>query len=159
MTEDRFLAIYLNDHLAAAIAGFELAKRAAGNNKDTPVGTFLSGLASDIDEDRRTLERFMSELEIRKDLLKDAAAWIAEKVGRLKLNGQLVGYSDLSRLVELEGLNLGVEAKLAMWRNLSQIREKYPALAGADIEESMRRAEAQKRDLERFREEAARRAL
>ena len=33
---------------------------------------------------------------------KDGAAWVAEKLGRLKTNGQLTGYSPLSRLVELE---------------------------------------------------------
>ena len=37
------------------------------------------------------------------------AGWVAEKAGRLKLNGSLLTYSPLSRLVELEGLSLGVE--------------------------------------------------
>jgi hypothetical protein len=157
--EERFLGIYLNDHLAGAIAGSELAKRAARNNEGTPLVAFLDRLTTDIDEDRRALETLMSDLGVRRDVVKDAAAWMAEKVGRLKLNGRLVGYSDLSRLVELEGLSLGVEGKLAMWRNLSRIRQRYPALEHTNIEELIQRAEAQRRELEEVRQEAAVQAL
>jgi hypothetical protein len=159
MSEERFLGIYLNDHLAGAIAGLELAKRAARNNEGTPLGAFLDRLTTHIDEDRGALEALMSDLGVKKDLLKDAAAWMAEKVGRLKLNGRLVGYSDLSRLVELEGLSLGVEGKLAMWRNLSRVRQRYPALEDSDIDELIQRAEAQRRELEEARQEAAVTAL
>jgi hypothetical protein len=159
MSKDRFLAIYLNDHLAGSIMGSELAKRAAASNKGTSMGEFLAQLARDIEQDRKALEALMTELGIRKDRLKDAAAWMAEKAGRLKLNGKIVGYSDLSRLVELEGLTLGVEGKLSMWRNLIQVRDKYPPLAIANLEELVRRAETQRADLERARQEAAKGAL
>ncbi|MFN2526436.1 MAG: hypothetical protein ABR505_09295 [Actinomycetota bacterium] len=159
MADNRYLAIYLNDHLAGAIAGHELAKRAAGNNQGTPVGAFLSRLADEIDEDRSALEDLMGDLGIKKDLVKDAAAWMAEKVGRLKLNGKLVGYSDLSRLIELEGLSLGVEGKVALWRNLNQVADRYPELVTADLEQLLRRAEKQREELEGFRQDAARVAL
>ena len=155
MSAEGYLGIYLNDHLAGAIVGSELAKRAAGNNAGTEVGAFLSRLADDIDDDRKALEDLMSRLGIQRNLLKDAAAWVAEKVGRLKLNGQLLGYSDLSRLIELEGLSLGVEGKLALWRNLSQVRDRYPTLAVTDLDELIRRAETQRKELEGFRQNAA----
>jgi hypothetical protein len=159
MEGTRYLGIYLNDHLAGAIAGWELAKRATKNNKGTPLEGFLSRLATDINEDRQSLEILMERLGIRKDRLKDTAAWVAEKVGRLKFNGKLFGYSDLSRLVELEGLSLGVEGKLALWRNLSQIRDRHPALAGDRLDELIGRAETQREELERVRLEAARAVL
>lgn len=155
MSEERYLAIYLNDHLAGSVAGIELAKRAAGNNEGTPVGEFLSQLVTDIDEDRAALEAIMDELGVRKDLLKDAAAWVAEKVGRLKLNGKLIGYSPLSQLIELEGLALGVEGKLSLWRALQEVQGEYPALADADLDRLADRAKAQQEGLERFRREAA----
>lgn len=155
MSDERFLGIYLNDHLAGAIAGFELAKRATKSNTGTLLGDFLSRLSAEIDEDRETLENLMRDLGVRKAVLKDAAAWVAEKVGRLKLNGQIVGYSDLSRLVELEGLSLGVEARLGLWRNLKQISERYPALANSNLDRLIERAERQKSELEGFRREAA----
>ena len=59
---------------------------------------------------RRSLLATMEALGARVDRLKAAAAWGGEKLGRLKLNGQLRGYSPLSRVVELEGLALGVWA-------------------------------------------------
>ncbi|HZA39457.1 MAG TPA: hypothetical protein VFA00_02420, partial [Actinomycetota bacterium] len=74
-------------------------------------------------------------------------------------NGQLTGYSDLSRLIELEGLILGVEGKLAMWRTLIQIRDKYPPLAGANLEELARRAQDQLSELGGAHKDAAARAL
>ena len=155
MSDKRFLAIYLNDHLAGSIVGFELAKRAASSNEGTPTGVFLAKLAGEIQQDRGALEALMSDLGIKRNAFKQAGAWMAEKAGRLKLNGQVVGYSKLSRLVELEWLSLGVEGKLAMWRNLHQVRAKYPELAEADLEEFIRRAEAQRSELERVRQEAA----
>jgi hypothetical protein len=159
MSSERHLSIYLNDHLAGSTAGYELAKRAASNNKGTPLGDLLGRLAGEIDEDRKVLEGLMSELGIQRNIAKGAAMWVAEKAGRLKFNGQLTGYSDLSRLIELEGLTLGVEGKLAMWRTLIQIRDKYPPLAGANLEELARRAQDQLSELDGAHKDAAARAL
>ncbi len=156
---DKYLSIYLNDHLAGAIGGSELAKRAAQNNSETDFGPPLEGLAAGIDEDRQTLELLMERLGVRKDLLKDAAAWMAEKVGRLKLNGQLTGYSDLSRLIELEGLSLGVEGKLSLWRNLREVAEAHPVLEPEEIDGLLARAESQRKELETLRRRAAAIAL
>src|SRR6478672_664976 len=103
--ETRLLAIYLNDHLAGAQFGVELVRRVASSNADDPVfGPPLAKLRDEIEADRVTLEEVMDRNSIRRDPLKPAAAWAAEKLGRLKLNGQLHGYSPLSRVVELEGL-------------------------------------------------------
>ena len=62
---------------------------------------------SQIEEDVDSLRDIMAALGVEEDRIKQAVAWAAEKVGRLKLNGQLLGYSPLSRLVELEGMMLG----------------------------------------------------
>ena len=159
VAEEKYLGIYLNDHLAGSVAGIELAKRAAGNNEGTPLGEFLEQLVVDIEEDRAALEAIMDELGVRKDLLKDTAAWIAEKVGRLKLNGKIIGFSPLSQLVELEGLALGIEGKLSLWRALQEIQGEYPALANADLDRLAARAKAQREGIERLRIEAAANAL
>jgi hypothetical protein len=152
---DKLLSIYMNDHLAGAIAGGELAKRAAGNNEGTPLGTFLARLQEEINEDRAALESIMDDLDIKKSAVKGAGAWLFEKAGRLKLNGQLTGYSDLSRVVELEGLSLGVEGKLSLWRSLHRVHDRYPALRLVDLEKLIERAERQRGELEGFRREAA----
>ena len=149
------LGIYLNDHLAGAIAGLELAKRSTSANEGNEYGDFLSKLVIEIEEDQVSLIKLMEHLGIRKDLMKDAAAWMGEKVGRLKLNGQLVGYSDLSRVVELEGLYLGVQGKLSLWRNLKTLQLTDIGTSGIDLTELETRAEIQLAGVEEHRSKAA----
>ena len=128
------IAIYLNDHLAGATGGLELARRALGANRGTEFEAPLERLATEIAEDRAALQDVMTRLEVTQDPLKVWAAWAAEKAGRLKLNGRLAGYSPLSRVVELEMLALGVEGKGALWRALAQTRADDARLAGVDLD-------------------------
>jgi hypothetical protein len=151
------LAIYLNDHLAGATGALELAKRAAGSNRGTELGTFLARLRDEIAEDRASLVEAMRRLDVGRDRTKIAAGWAAEKAGRLKLNGRLIGYSPLSRVVELEALALGVGGKLACWRTLDALANER--LRDVGLPELIERAERQRDELERFRLEAAREAL
>jgi hypothetical protein len=148
------MAIYLNDHLAGATVGVELARRAAGANRGSSYGQFLDELATEIRSDRESLIAIMRSLRVRVDRLKVSAAWAAEKLGRLKLNGQLRGYSPLSRLVELEALTLGVSGKLAMWRALDQLEPDHPELSKASLEELIARAQRQLESLEAQRRNA-----
>ena len=156
--DDR-LSIYLNDHLAAATAGANLARRTAGNNAGTGYGPVLEEVANEIEEDRAALVDVMERLSVSHDRLKTALAWGAERVGRLKLNGRLLGYSPLSRLEEIEALSLGVEGKLALWRALRSTHVSDPRLADIDLEHLIERARSQRRRLERQRVRAADEAL
>jgi hypothetical protein len=153
------LATYLNDHLAGATVGVELVRRAAGSNRGTSYGQVLSELADELAADRRTLETIMNRLEVRQDRAKAALAWGAEKLGRLKLNGQLVGYSPLSRLEELEALVLAVHGKLLLWQTLTGLAAVDRRLADFDFSELAKRARSQRRRLERQRTNSASEAL
>ena len=156
---DKLLKIYLNDHLAGSMAGLELAKRCYSSNEGTPLGDFLKTLTVEIENDKSDLEELMDVLGAAKDPVKQLAAWAGEKFGRLKMNGQLTGYSDLSRLEELEGLSLGVEGKLSLWRSLKKVADHDSRLATADLDGLMKRAERQREELELHRLEAAATAL
>jgi hypothetical protein len=147
------IAIYLNDHLAGATVGVELARRARNTNKDNELGDFLRRLTREIEGDRQTLRSVMSELGVRVDRAKQAAAWGSEKIGRLKPNGQLVGYSPLSRVVELELLAIGVSGKRGMWRALQHVLEA--PLTSADLAFLIERADRQRTELEEYRLRAA----
>lgn len=154
------LATYLNDHLAAATAGRELARRTASSNRHSPrYGAALQKLAGEIEEDRRSLQAAMRALGVGEDRLKVAAGWSAEKLGRLKPNGRLLSYSPLSRLVELEGLTLGVRGKLSMWESLSAVRGADPQLSEIGLERLAERARGQLQTLEALRLEASGEAL
>ncbi len=145
------LATYLNDHLAGATGGRELARRAAGSNQGNRYGKSLELIAREIDEDRSALLEVMAALDIGVDRLKVMAGWGAEKVGRLKPNGSLLRYSPLSRVVEIEGLILGVTGKLALWRSLERLSPEWPVLADFDLGALIARAESQLDELERHR--------
>ena len=139
----RRLDVYLNDHLAGAMVGVELSRRAAENNRGTSLGDFLEGLHREIVEDRQTLQRLMTALGVEQSALKPAAGWVLEKAGRLKLNGQIRGYSPLSRLVELEGLETGVSGKRALWQTHSSVFDGDPRLAQFNLDGLIARAEEQ----------------
>ena len=112
--------IYLNDHLAGATAGLELVGRMVSENEDGAFGAPLRKLRAEIEEDRDELISIIERLGHPVDRVKIAVGWTAEKVGRLKPNGQLRGYSPLGRMLELETLLGGITAKLALWQALEQ---------------------------------------
>jgi hypothetical protein len=154
----KLLGLYLNDHLAGATLGLELVRRTARENKDSELGSFLADvLFPEIEEDRRTLQRLMGQTGIAPSRPKVAAAWLAEKLGRLKLNGELRRYSPLSRLVELEGLAVGIEGKRALWLALGAAR--LGGLSGFDFQALAERAEFQRSRLEEHRLAAVTAAL
>jgi hypothetical protein len=153
------LAIYLQDHLAGATLGMELARRAASENTATPLGEILETIKHEIEDDRATLNSIMSALEISPDRLKNAAAWTGEKAGRLKLNGHLTSYSPLSPVVELEGLITGVTGKRALWRTLRRLADDDPRLQADQIDELLARADRQLETLWSVHSDASHAAL
>jgi hypothetical protein len=130
-TQDRnvhrqvLVGIYLNDHLAGATAGVELARRLAKSQHGSENGVTLSELADAIAQDRNELMDIMADLDVPIRRYKVITAWIAEKGGRLKFNGRLFTRSPLSTLVELEVLRLGVEGKAALWRTLRAVAASH----------------------------------
>lgn len=149
---DRFLAIYLNDHLAGAVAGVELARRTRASNEGTEIGTALAEVCAEIEADRETLRSAMRRLHVREDPVKPALGWLAEKLGRLKPNGRLRGYSPLSRVIEIEALLTGIEGKRRLWRSLE--RTCSARLPDFDFAALEARAEAQQGRLENCRAQA-----
>jgi hypothetical protein len=149
-----YLGTYLNDHLAGSTIGRELSKRAAGENRATPLGDFLENLHEEIVEDRDALKEVMDALDVGEDRVKTIAAMVGERIGRLKPNGNLLGYSPLSRVVELEGLALGVQGKASMWDALGLVDD--PRLETFDFAALERRAERQRRGIEKHRLDAVR---
>lgn len=153
----QYLGIYLNDHLAVLAGAEELVDRSLQSNRGTPLGEFLQSLLDSIREDRNALESLMDEREVKQNWAKTGGAWLAERVGRLKLNGELTGYSPLSRLVEIEGIGLALEARRAFWATLSEVG--ISQAAGRPAEELAARSQSQVGELEAHRRSAAKEAL
>jgi len=157
--DEKLLRIYLQDHLAGSTVGVELARRTRGANEGTEYGPPLAQIAAEIEADRRHLQGIMEDLGFGGDKLKNIAAWGVEKAGRLKLNGQLTGYSPLSRVVELEGLLTGITGKRAVWVTLLEVAPGEQRLDAALLERLRDRADAQRATVEELREKAAREAF
>jgi len=154
-----YLKIYLQDHFAGATAGLELARRAAGANEGTPYGEVLAPIAREIEEDREALRDIMARLELGPDRLKVGGAWVGEKAGRFKLNGHLTGYSPQSRVVELEGLVIGVTGKRCLWAALRSVADQEPRLDVEELDSLIGRADGQIARLEELRLEAVAEAV
>jgi hypothetical protein len=149
------LGIYLNDHLAGATGGLELARRMAGSRRGPAADSSLQRVADEIAQDRQALLDMMAALGIPVRAYKVYAAWIGEKAARLKLNGYLLARSPLSDLVELEMLRLGVEGKSAGWRTLRVLADRDHRLGAAQLDELISRARRQADLLEELRVRAA----
>lgn len=157
VTAPGLLSTYLRDHHAGAVAGLNLARRLASANEGNEYGGELGLIAAEIEEDMTALEGLMEDLGVSPDQLKDLAATVGEKLGRLKPNGRWLSYSPLSRLLELEALTLGVSGKQALWRALRQTVGSE--VEGVDFDELASRAERQRERLEALRLRAAGQAL
>lgn len=153
--DDGLLAVYLNDHLAGAMVGTELAHRLAGAEAEWVGAGQLRQVAAEVAEDRQALQQMMAALDVPVRHYKVWAGWTLEKVGRLKLNGRLLSRSPLSRLIELEAMRLGVEGKAAAWRTLRTRAEIDSRLDTKRIDELIERARRQIDQLERLRVRAA----
>ncbi len=156
--ERKFLSIYLNDHLAGSVVGSRLARRIAKKNRGNDYGAQVSKIADEIEEDQRQLQEVMERTGVRTKRPRLALAWLAEKGMRLKPNGTLVGYSPLSRVLDLEGLTMGITGKLELWRSLEASRSGSE-LPGIDLARLIERAEGQRDRVEDLRIRAAREAL
>jgi hypothetical protein len=155
---DRLLAIYLNDHLAGAALGVELARRLRSSNRGDPeFGEPLARICGEIEADRETLIRLMDRLGVERKPFKPALAVLGERLGRLKLNGQWRGYSPLSRVLELEVLASGIGGKMQLWNALEQSFGE--SLDGLDFHALAERADRQGQQVEDLHLAAAQRAL
>lgn len=157
--DEKRLRIYMQDHLAGATAGEALAQRTRENNQGTTYGDALGRLADEISADKRELEQIMDAFGFGPDRAKNLAFLVGAKAGGLKPNGQLRGYSPLSRVTEMEGLIAGISGKLSLWRALAELAPEEPRLDAERLERLMNRGEEQRRTVEELRTRAVRAAF
>jgi hypothetical protein len=159
MSDDHLLAIYLNDHLAAATAGVALFRRVSRSGTDVKTVAELTSLTDEVVSDRDALRQLMRRLSVMERRPMEALGWFGEKLGRLKLNGRLLSRSPLSDVIEMEGLRLSVQSKLGCWRVLRALADHDPRLATQELDTLVRRAEDQARRIDVLHHQAAEQRL
>ena len=146
--DGRLLSIHLRDHHALLVALRELAHRMrAGAQGDSQA--FAAEVGRVAEDDIACLEAFLGDLGSAPSLTRQSAVWVAEKVGRLKLNGRVFRSSPLSPVAELEGCRLLLESDRALWAGLEHLK-----LGPPDAAERARRTQNLLATAERLRLEA-----
>jgi hypothetical protein len=149
----------LADHLAGSAGGVSLAKRIARQNSANDMGREMDKLSTAIEEDQAALERLLDRVGARRRRWRQAGAVVGERLSRLKPNGKLFGYSPLSRVLEFEGMIMGVTGKLELWRSLLTSHADDPRFDAAELERLRRRAEDQRERLVQLHARAAEQAF
>lgn len=144
--DKELLELYLSDHLTGSAAGLSRMRRMADDYAGSETGRVLRDIAHEVDEEQDRLERLIDTLGLRRLRHRQAAAWTAEKVGRLKLNGRVLTTSPMTPLLELELMRSAVMGKLGLWQTLTEIGAEL----GEDPEEFRGLAEQARRQAERL---------
>lgn len=119
--DHHLLAVYLNDHLAGAVAGSQRMRRTADTLARTPVGPAMDRVAREVAEEREELRDLLGTLGVTQTLPKQVATWLGEKAARLKANGRVLGRSPMTALLEVELLRSAVMGKRGVWQTLTEL--------------------------------------
>jgi hypothetical protein len=148
MQGDARLRIYLADHFAATALAGDLALRSLRRNRGSNLEAWLRSFLDENDRQRSLMLDAMRRVGAARNPVKDLAARTAERLGRLKPNGQLRGYSPLSRLVEIEALLGTIAGCRSLWVALDAVGD--PRWDSLPFGEAARRLEDLGGELERL---------
>lgn len=149
------LTTYLNDHLAGSVAAVELLNHLIERHTALGWAGFLSELRAEIEADQASLRDVLQRLGEEGSAMKNAAAWVGEKLSVARRTFSPGYDARLALLEELETIALGVQGKLGLWRALTIVAPSYPALRGLDLARLEQRARDQHERVETHRLAAA----
>lgn len=124
------LAVYLDDHLAGSVAALNLMEELAEIERGRPLEAKVRGLHSEVSEEQRGLRDLLGRIHGSPNPVKQAAAWLSEKVGEGKLALSARAHPALATMQALESLALGLQGKLALYRVLVELAPGDPRLEG-----------------------------
>ncbi len=154
---NKHLATYLNDHLAGSVTAVELLTSLEASQANMGIGRFLAELRTEVEADQQELESLMERLQIQVSRPRQAAAWLSEKITKLKLKLDDPNDGTLYLLEALEILTVGIEGKRGLWCALAAAA--VPGLQQSDYAYLTLRAEDQHQQVELARLTAAKMAL
>ena len=147
------LDTYLNDHMAGATAGTNLAKMASEEHQTDEHGPFFSEIYAAIQQDFETLKEVATALGVEQSAGKGALAEIGSKMMGPKFTA---GDDDeLNAFITLETLSIGVEGKVCMWKALKTVESDYAGFKNFDLDDLLARAESQREKIEGQRQKIA----
>lgn len=151
----KHITTYLSDHLAGAVSAIALMEHLETVYADTDVARLIAGVRADVEADRERLETLAATLNVSESAPRKVAGWLGERMAVLKLRLDDSSNGPLYLLEALDGLAMGIDGKLALWRGLAAAAVDTPALRGPDYEHLAQRAEEQRQRIEPARLDAA----
>lgn len=146
------LSVYLHDHMAGSNFAVDLLKSLQDQFSEQSLGAFASDLLVLVEHDRKILQAVIDRVGESSTGLKDAVAWAAERLSRMKLAR---ASGDLGAFEALEMLEVGIFGKLSLWRVLAKIVVLDVRLQGFDYSGLALSAETQIDRVEAVRLEVA----
>jgi hypothetical protein len=153
------LATYLKDHYAGGVAALELVDHLIKEHGDDPLQSFFCKLREEIQADHDQLCGLIEGLGDKDSSLRNAGAWLGEKLSRLKMGFAASADSKLRLLQSLEFLFLGITGKKSLWRALIEVQPGWPILEEIDLARLEKRAQEQAEEVDARRLAAAREAF
>jgi hypothetical protein len=146
------LATYLQDHLAGAKHAIDLLENLRTRHAGQPLGQFAAMLLAEVEADRGVLRGLAETIGGGPSELKEMAAWVSEKLSRIKLNDDADGFGTFEAL---EFLEIGIRGKRLLWIALGSIVATDHRLHGPDYARLVARAETQEKQVDERRLEIA----
>lgn len=150
--------LYLADHFTGATAGLERLELMVRTHRDTPLHAELAEMAEQLRAERELYRDLLHALGVPRRRYRQAAAWVGERVGRLKLNGRLLERSPMTAVLEAELMRSAVLGKIGGWQTLQEHAAEL-RLDPAQFAELIDAARAQIDVLDRFHAYARERAF
>lgn len=145
------LLTYLRDHLAGAVGALELLEFLRSNAGDAEIRTAATTFHVEVGADRAVLENLAQQLGGGSSAVKDASAWVAEKLSRLKLGAVGGPVSGLPLFEAVETLTLGIAGKVALWDTLIAVARDDATMPRLDYYALRERAQQQHNRMELHR--------
>lgn len=156
---DHYLfGLYLSDHFTGATAGLERMELMTRTAQDTPFYAELAEATEQLRAERELYRDLLNTLGVPRRRHRQAAAWLGEKAGRLKLNGRVVRRSPMTTVLEAELMRSAVLGKIGGWQTLREHAGEL-GLDAARLTELTAQARAQIELLDRFHAWARERAF
>lgn len=149
------LATYINDHLGGAEFAISLLNDLRDQSADKRIAIFAAEILPEIEADREALQGFSKEHGQGHNVVKETAAWLVQKMSRIKLSPD----DQLGAFEALETLCLGIQGKMALWNALAAVKPFDARLSTLDLEVLTARAQEQHTRAEKLRLQIAPSAL
>lgn len=144
--DDELLASYLDDHLAGAAVGIEIAERLAEADE---LNEPMTSLTQQLNLDRAALQDIRSRLPVSDSVVKRTVGLVGGILAQVRDRSPLA--SSPSQMEDLEALAIGIWGKRLLWGTITRVASCDARFEDVDADLLAERAEEQEKTVLRLR--------